>query len=65
MTAERVRRFLLPFWVGYAVLWVLYWGYVTTLGGGIDSRSQVVSMGLSGITGVIGLLLGWSVRRQR
>jgi hypothetical protein len=65
VTAERVRRFLLPFWVGYAVLWILYWGYVATLGGGIDSRSQAVSIGLSGITAAIGLLLGWSLRPQR
>jgi hypothetical protein len=64
MTADRVRRLLLPVWVGYALLWVLYWGYVATLGGGIDSGGQVVSMGLSGIGGVIGLLLGWSLRRQ-
>lgn len=65
MTADRVRRLLLPVWVGYVVLWVLYWGYVATLGGGIDSRSQAVSMGLSGIIGAIGLLTGWGVRRQR
>ena len=52
-------------WVGYAVLWVLYWGYIATLGGGIDSRSQAVSMGLSGIVGACGLITGWGLRRQR
>jgi hypothetical protein len=64
MTADRVRRFLLPVWVAYAVLWVLYWGYVAALGGGIDTLSQAVSMALSGVSGAIGLLTGWAVRRQ-
>lgn len=65
MTADRVRRLLLPVWVGYAVLWVLNWGYVAAFGGGIDTRSQAVSMGLSGIVGALGLLTGWMSRRQR
>jgi hypothetical protein len=65
MTADRVRRLLLPLWVGYAVLWVLYWGYVAAFGGGIGTLSQAVSMGLSGFSGAIGLLTGWAVRRQR
>jgi hypothetical protein len=65
VTAERVRRYLLPAWVAYSVLWVLYWGYVATLGGGIASGVQVVSMVLSGLGAAIGLLLGWTLRRER
>ena len=61
--AQRVRRWLLPFWVAYSILWVVYWGYMLGPGGGLTYRGEAVTMVLSGITALIGLAVGWSLRR--
>ena len=61
-TVKHISQLLLPIWIVYAVVWVAYWGYTAAVGS-IDT-SMAVSMTLSGITGVLGLLTGWSLRRR-
>ena len=60
----RVRRWTLPIWIGYSAIWVVWWGYRLGPGGGLEHAGEAVTMVLSGITAVIGLLLGWSLRRD-
>jgi hypothetical protein len=61
--AARVARWLLPVWLVYAAVWVAWWGYRLTAGGGLTSASEVVVLVLSGVAGILGLLNGWIVRR--
>jgi hypothetical protein len=65
MDVERVqqlRRRMLPVWVVYTVAWVAWWGWRLTLGGGFESGSEIVTMALSGVAGLMGLLTGWLSR---
>ncbi len=62
--APRVRRWTLPIWIAYSAIWVVWWGYRLGPGGGLEYPGEAVTMVLSGITAVIGLLLGWSLRRD-
>jgi hypothetical protein len=62
--AERVRRWTLPIWIVYSAVWIAYWGYRLGPGGGLAYPGEAVSMVLSGTGAVIGLLLGWSLRRD-
>jgi hypothetical protein len=62
--AERVRRWTLPIWIAYSILWVVWWGYRVGPGGGLESRGEAVTMAISGVGALIGLALGWSLRRD-
>jgi hypothetical protein len=62
--ANRVGQWLLPICIVYAVIWITWWGYRLTVGGGLDSASEVVTMVVSGVSGTLGLILGWQMRRH-
>ena len=62
--AQRVRRWTLPIWIVYSAMWVVWWGYRLGPGGGLAHPGEAVTMVLSGIGAVIGLLVGWSLRRD-
>jgi hypothetical protein len=62
--ANRVKQWLLPICIVYAVTWITWWSYRLTVGGGLDSASEVVTMVVSGVSGAFGLILGWQMRRQ-
>lgn len=62
--AQRVRRWLLPFWIAYSVLWLAWIGITITILGGFSTPGQAVSLVLTGIIGLLGLITGWQVRRE-
>ena len=59
-----VRRWLLPIWIAYSALWLAWFVTTVTVFGGFSSPGQAVSLVLSGIAGVLGLVSGWQVRRE-
>jgi hypothetical protein len=61
---NRVRRWLLPIGIAYALAWAMWWGYRVVVGGGLDSASEVVTMVVSGVTAALALILGWQSRRN-
>ena len=63
-SAQRARRWLPRIWIGYAVAWIAWWGYRLTLGGGLDSSSETVTLVISGVTGLLGLISVWLARRE-
>jgi hypothetical protein len=63
-SAQRVRRWLLRIWIGYAAVWIVWWAYRLTVGGGLESPSEVVTLVISGTTGLLGLVSGWLARRE-
>jgi hypothetical protein len=62
--AERVRRWLLPFWATYMLAWAIIWGVRFAAAGGFESSSHVIYMVMSGVTGLFGLITGWLARRE-
>jgi len=62
--AQRVRRWLLPIWIAYSALWLAWFVTTVTVFGGFSSPGQAVSLVLSGIAGVLGLVSGWQVPRE-
>jgi hypothetical protein len=63
--AAQISRWLLPIAVGYLVVWALWWGYRSTVGGGLETSGESVTMVLSGISGVLVLLTAWRMRAAR
>jgi hypothetical protein len=55
---------LLPISIFYAFMWITWWGYRLAVGGGMDSASEVVTMVVSGVSGTLGLILAWQLRRD-
>jgi hypothetical protein len=55
---------MLPIWIAYMVIWVVYWGYRLAFGGGLDGSGEVGRMVVSGILGTLGLVNGWLMRRE-
>ncbi len=64
MWAQRVRRWMLPFWIVYAAVWIVSWGYLLTLGGGLRSPSEGFQLVISGGLAALGLASAWLVRRE-
>jgi hypothetical protein len=60
--AKRISSWLLPAWIFYSAAWIVYWGYRILFAGGLEP-GDAVSMGMSGVTGALGLVTGWLVRR--
>ena len=51
-TARHVSRWLLPLAAGYLALWAVWWGYRLTVGGGLETFGESVTLVTSGISGV-------------
>jgi hypothetical protein len=62
---SKVRRWTFPLWVAYAVAWIAWWGYRFSFGGGLSVPGDAVTMVLSGVAGLLGLLTGWQMRREK
>lgn len=60
---RKVRRWTFPLWVAYSVVWIAWWGYRLSIGGGLDVPGEAVTMVVSGVAGALGLLTGWQMRR--
>jgi len=56
---------MLPVALGYLVLWAVWWGYRVSFGGGLATPGESVTMVLSGICGVLVLVVGWRMREAR
>jgi hypothetical protein len=63
-TARQVSRWLLPLAAGYLVEWALWFGYRLTVGGGLETFGESLTMVMSGICGVLALLVALRMRAQ-
>jgi hypothetical protein len=61
---RNLRRWMLPIWVTYTAVWVVWWAYTLAFGDGLDDPGDVVRLVVSGILGALGLFNGWVMRRE-
>jgi hypothetical protein len=47
------------------VAWIAWWGYRFSFGGGLSVPGDAVTMVLSGVAGLLGLLTGWQMRQDK
>ena len=64
-TAPHLSRWLEPVAAGYLALWAVWWGYRLTVGGGLETFGESVTLVTSGISGVLALLVALRMRAQR